>query len=399
MSQKRKDSANLKGEMTMITRASKMKKVPDAPLDLEDNNPTLVTPVKKMPVLYYVISASDGRMPHFAKSDEEKEKYIEDLDGSYTVDKFESLDEAITHYSNQIQACSLALASKAPAVSPRAETAGHKIEQPEPCAEPANSVPVKTAASLEEKPPAVDSTSDLSFKKPSETKEKRLEMLRKSISTKSQKATNTIKLFMFKSVDQKDIVFGLDIQDAKGEVFWQFKPAIFPAVAQSVVDFIPGLKSDVWKSLSVGLAREVPYGGNQSRKNKSGYNVEVVWGIYPFSSLSSDPFAEMEVFGSRLKKLFASEDFQEFYIESVAVIQKNLDELIKHNGKKDLWKTIDKACIDVKEKASLNSFFCDETIVDIMRHFTEGKDPSTWTESWRTFAYLNGKIPANVHHI
>jgi hypothetical protein len=63
MSQKRKDSANLKGEMTMITRASKLKKVPDAPLDLEDNNPTLVTPVKKMPVLYYVISASDGRMP------------------------------------------------------------------------------------------------------------------------------------------------------------------------------------------------------------------------------------------------------------------------------------------------------------------------------------------------
>jgi hypothetical protein len=177
MSQKRKDSANLKGEMTMITRASKMKKVPDAPLDLEDNNPTLVTPVKKMPVLYYVISASDGCMPHFAKSNEEKEKYIEDLDGSYTVDKFESLDEAITHYSNQIQACSLALASKAPTASPRAETAGHKIEQPEPCAEPANSVPVKTVASLEEKPPAVDSTSDLSFKKPSETKEKRLEML------------------------------------------------------------------------------------------------------------------------------------------------------------------------------------------------------------------------------
>jgi hypothetical protein len=24
-------------------------------------------------------------MPHFAKSDKEKEKYIEDLDGSYTV--------------------------------------------------------------------------------------------------------------------------------------------------------------------------------------------------------------------------------------------------------------------------------------------------------------------------
>jgi hypothetical protein len=37
----------MKGEMTMITRASKLKKVPDAPLDLEDNNPTLVTPVKK----------------------------------------------------------------------------------------------------------------------------------------------------------------------------------------------------------------------------------------------------------------------------------------------------------------------------------------------------------------
>jgi hypothetical protein len=72
----------------------------------------------------------------------------------------------------------LALASKAPAVLPRAETAGHNIEQPEPCAEPAISVPVKTVASLEEKPPpVVDSTSDLSFKKPSETKEKCLEML------------------------------------------------------------------------------------------------------------------------------------------------------------------------------------------------------------------------------
>jgi hypothetical protein len=67
MLQKHKDSANLKGEMTMITRALKLKKVPDAPLDLEDKNPTLVTPVKKMPVLYYVISPSDGHMPHFAK--------------------------------------------------------------------------------------------------------------------------------------------------------------------------------------------------------------------------------------------------------------------------------------------------------------------------------------------
>jgi hypothetical protein len=37
MSQKRKDSANLKGVMTMITHALKMKKVPDAPLDLEDS--------------------------------------------------------------------------------------------------------------------------------------------------------------------------------------------------------------------------------------------------------------------------------------------------------------------------------------------------------------------------
>jgi hypothetical protein len=69
-------------------------------------------------------------MPHFAKSDKEKDEYLEDLDASYTVDKFESLDEAIMHYSNQIQACSLALASKAPslAVSSKAKTAGHKIE-------------------------------------------------------------------------------------------------------------------------------------------------------------------------------------------------------------------------------------------------------------------------------
>ena len=39
-------------------------------------------------------------------------------------------------------------------------------------------------------------------------------------------------------------------------------------------------------------------------------------------------------------------------------------------AKNDLWKTVDKACIDVKEKASLNSFFCD-----------------TWTESEHSFAY------------
>jgi hypothetical protein len=86
---------------------------------------------------------------------------------------------------------------------------------------------------------------------------------------------------MFKCDDQKDIVFALDIQDAKGEVFWQFKPAIFPIVAQSIVDFIPGLKSDVWKSLSVGLAHEIPYGGNESWKNKSGYITDVVWGNLP----------------------------------------------------------------------------------------------------------------------
>jgi hypothetical protein len=98
---------------------------------------------------------------------------------------------------------------------------------------------------------------------------------------------------------------------------------------------------------------------------------------------------------------FASEEFQEFYTESVAVIQKKLADLIKHNGDKDLWKYIDKVCIDVKEKASLNSFFCDETIVEIMGCITEGKDPSTWTEAIgaHLFAYLNGKIPANVHHI
>jgi hypothetical protein len=64
----------------------------------------------------------------------------------------------------------------------------------------------------------------------------------------------------------------------------------------------------------------------------------------------------MEAFGSRLKKLFASEDFREFYIESVAVEQKNLADFIKCNGEKDLWKTVEKAFIDVKEKASLNSF-------------------------------------------
>jgi hypothetical protein len=114
MSQKRKDSTKLKGEMTMITCASRLKKVPDAPLDLADNNPTLVTQLEKMRVMFYVISPSDGQMPHFAKLDDKKDKYVEGLDASYTVDKFESLDEAIMHYTNQIQACSLALTSKAP---------------------------------------------------------------------------------------------------------------------------------------------------------------------------------------------------------------------------------------------------------------------------------------------
>jgi hypothetical protein len=48
----------------------------------------------------------------------------------------------------------------------------------------------------------------------------------------------------------------------------------------------------------------------------------------------------MEAFGSHLKKLFASDDFREFYIESVAVEQKNLADSIKHNGEKDLWKLL-----------------------------------------------------------
>jgi hypothetical protein len=170
MSQKRKDSTELKGEMTMITCASRLKKVPDAPLDLADNNPTLVTPLKKMQVMFYVISPSDGCMPHFAKLD----KYIEGLDASYTVDKFESLDEAIMHYTNQIQACSLALASKAPVlfVSSVAETGGNNNEQPEPCPKPRISAPVKTVASLEQKPPAIDFASDPCLKKPSDSKEK-----------------------------------------------------------------------------------------------------------------------------------------------------------------------------------------------------------------------------------
>jgi hypothetical protein len=114
---------------------------------------------------------------------------------------------------------------------------------------------------------------------------------------------------MFKGIDQKDIVFALDIWDGKGEVFLQFKSALFPAVSQAVIDYILGLKSDVQKSLTVGLPHEIPYGGNECQKNKSGYNLEVIWGIYPFSSLSSDLFSEMEVFGSCLKKLFASEEF------------------------------------------------------------------------------------------
>jgi hypothetical protein len=173
MSQKRKDSTKLKGEMTMITHASRLKKVPDAPLDLADNNPTLVTPVKKMRVMFYFISPSDGRMPHFAKSDDEKDKYIEGLDASYTVDKFEYLDEAIMHYTNQIQACSLALASKAPplAVSSVAEIGGNNNEQPEPCPKPGISAPVKTVASLEQKPPAIDFASDPCLKKTSDSKE------------------------------------------------------------------------------------------------------------------------------------------------------------------------------------------------------------------------------------
>jgi hypothetical protein len=124
--------------------------------------------------MFVVISPSDSHMPHFAKLDVEKDKYIEGLDASYTVDKFKSLDETIMHYTNQIQACSLALASKAPplAVSSVAETAGNNNEQPEPCAKPGISVPVKTVASLEQKPPAIDSASDPSLKKPSDTKEK-----------------------------------------------------------------------------------------------------------------------------------------------------------------------------------------------------------------------------------
>jgi hypothetical protein len=166
MLQKHKDSVNLKGEMTMITCASKSKNVCDAPLDLEDNNPTLVTPVKKIPVLYYVISPSDGCIPHFAKLDKEKDGYLEGLDASYTVEKFESFDEAIMHYSNQIQACTLAFASKGQslAVSFTAKTAGHKDSE-QPCAKPVTSVPVKTVACLEKKPRAVDSASDLSYKK------------------------------------------------------------------------------------------------------------------------------------------------------------------------------------------------------------------------------------------
>jgi hypothetical protein len=128
---------------------------------------------------FYVISPSDGCMPHYAKLDVKKDKYIEGLDASYTVNKFKSLDEAIMHYTNQIQACSLVLASKAPplAVSSTAETAGHNNEQPEPCAKPGISVPVKTVASLEKKPPGIDSASDPLLKKPSDAKEKCLEML------------------------------------------------------------------------------------------------------------------------------------------------------------------------------------------------------------------------------
>jgi hypothetical protein len=119
------------------------------------------------------------------------------------VEKFKSFDEAIKDYTNQIQAYSLALASKAPslvAVSSTAETAGHKNEQPEPCGKPAPSVPVKTVAFIEKKTPAAMSANDPSFKKPSETKEKHLEMLQKMISGKSKKATNTIKSFLCSSV-------------------------------------------------------------------------------------------------------------------------------------------------------------------------------------------------------
>jgi hypothetical protein len=42
MSQKHKDSTKLKGEMTMITQASKLKKVPDAPFDLAETTPFLL---------------------------------------------------------------------------------------------------------------------------------------------------------------------------------------------------------------------------------------------------------------------------------------------------------------------------------------------------------------------
>ncbi len=47
----------------------------------------------------------------------------------------------------------------------------------------------------------------------------------------------------------------------------------------------------------------------------------------------------------------------------------------------------------------MNPFICDETIIEIMKHITEGKDPSTWTKSEHFFAYFNRKIPANIHFI
>jgi len=374
----------------------------------------IVTPMKRSVAEFSVIVCSDGRVPQLFINKEDADDAVQSLEYSYSKESFHTLDEAIAYYTMKVQEGTLAscvdnnvkpAAVDAAVASVGATPGSGKGKLISSVGEATGAKKIKQSEGVARKQGAVKlaKQSDGVARKQyagrkGDNKSDRLEALRKTLGERSTKGMDTIRISFVQPTFKSDVVFSLDVMICAGTPFWQFKAKIFPLVVQSVVGLIPNFNADVWSSLEYGLARKEPFGPNECRK-RDGWDVETVWGIFPINSLTGYACDELKGFGIMFKKLFTEALFQEFYLESIAVEQQKLAELIDRNSDKDIWKVIEKASIMVKEKSSLDSLFCDETIVAIMERITEGKDPSNWSAEERSFAYHNGTIPPGVHNM
>jgi len=246
--------------------------------------------------------------------------FIVDLKGEYDMKSFGSVEGAIKYFASAMESYTKNLVSNT--------NTDIKASPVAASGRPAVSLTGDTIAQHMKLPAVVPAANAHVIAKaiPSISKSDRMEKMRKAVASKQQKPTDCFRLlYVEHPIDKGDVVFALDLWEGKGEVFWQFKADIFTEAVKNTIVDIPGYNSIIWQSLETGKFRKTPYGPNESRKTDRNWDINTVWGIYPFNALSSITVeASLEAFGHAVKEIVAMQDFRDFYIEGVEMSFPNL---------------------------------------------------------------------------